>query len=203
MLPAIIFVTLYSLLPHKELRFLFPSLPLFNGAAAVAIAAIMAPPNQPSTNVNHDNNKKNDDVKTAASPSVSSSSSSSHDGLRQRAKITDSKSAAPSSSTSTPSPVQSRESSNGVCLPSSVLIGAWLATCMVIAIIFLYISSLNYPGGDALAQFHHIAINDTIASTNNTNAANNNNGTLPLVHIDNWAAMTGASRWAELRHQFR
>jgi len=41
MVVASTFVTLYSFLPHKELRFLFPVLPLFNVAAAAAVARLL------------------------------------------------------------------------------------------------------------------------------------------------------------------
>jgi alpha-1,6-mannosyltransferase len=36
--PAVLFVGLYSILPHKELRFIFPALTLFNLAGAFGMA---------------------------------------------------------------------------------------------------------------------------------------------------------------------
>jgi alpha-1,6-mannosyltransferase len=38
--PAVIFVGLYSFLPHKELRFIFPALTVFNLAGAMGMAKI-------------------------------------------------------------------------------------------------------------------------------------------------------------------
>ena len=39
-LPGTIFVAFYSLLPHKEVRFLFPAIPLFIAGAAVGLAKV-------------------------------------------------------------------------------------------------------------------------------------------------------------------
>jgi len=39
--PVLVFIYLYSMLPHKELRFIFPALPIFNMAAGVGIDKII------------------------------------------------------------------------------------------------------------------------------------------------------------------
>ena len=41
--PAVAFVMLYSFLPHKELRFIFPALPLLTLAGAVGLDAVLPP----------------------------------------------------------------------------------------------------------------------------------------------------------------
>jgi alpha-1,6-mannosyltransferase len=38
LVPAVIFVGLYSILPHKELRFIFPALTYFNLAGAFGLS---------------------------------------------------------------------------------------------------------------------------------------------------------------------
>jgi alpha-1,6-mannosyltransferase len=40
LLPAVMFVAIYSFITHKELRFIFPAIPAFNAAAAVALHKI-------------------------------------------------------------------------------------------------------------------------------------------------------------------
>ena len=113
------FVVLYSFLPHKELRFLFPAAPLLLGTAAIGLAKIL------------------------------------DSGFLSR-------------------------------------FGAKAALLLhVVAVCGFAVASItNYPGGHALSTLHQI---DTHADVHSK----------PAVHICNLAAMSGISRFGELRDRFR
>lgn len=57
---------------------------------------------------------------------------------------------------------------------------------MVCSLAFLFVSRLNYPGGEALSQFNHFIMNNNI-----TNAT---------VHLSVAACMTGITRFSELNY---
>ena len=112
--PALLFVVIYSILPHKELRFLLPVLPVFNATAAV--------------------------------------------GLAQWYR---------------------RTNKNRYLL--AIAIGALICSLLV-SMLFLYISSLNYPGGYAIQRLHERYPSKLAINT---------------VHIDVLSAQTGISRFTE------
>ncbi|GAB6029671.1 hypothetical protein CHUAL_005403 [Chamberlinius hualienensis] len=121
-LPAIVFVILYSFLPHKELRFIIYVFPLFNVAAARACQYLW----------------------------------------ENRSKST---------------------------IRKILAVGA---ACHILAnlaatSLLLYISNLNYPGGQALRHLHYIE-----RYKNDVN-----------VHIDTFSAETGISRFAEINPKWR
>lgn len=68
-----------------------------------------------------------------------------------------------------------------------VLFGIYchLVVNLIISLGFLYVSSLNYPGGVALAKLHELE-----SVSNHVN-----------VHIDNYSAQTGISKFLELKRE--
>lgn len=116
--PALAYVLLYSFLPHKELRFIIYTIPIFNTAAACAAASLW----------------RNQGKST----------------LRKLLSL-------------------------GVF---GLLIVNAVATCL-----FLDVSHLNYPGGNAMAVLHELE-----QHRNDVN-----------VHIDVYTAQTGVSRFTQLR----
>lgn len=123
--PAAAFVALYSFLPHKELRFVFPALPLLNVVAGAGLVRLWE--------------------------------------VRGKARLM------------------------WLCAV------AGLAASTAAAAGFGHVSSLNYPGGRALEA---LAAMDPQPQQQQGDA-------LPLVHVCNLAAISGASRFGERRDLYR
>ena len=131
-LPSLIFVFLYSFLPHKELRFIIYVFPLLNVAAAETCK---------------------------------------------------------------------RWEENMIQKPTSI----WRKTLYFGAVMhillnscysmgMLYISSQNYPGGDAILKIHQLE-NDNV---DNSITSTSSSDTIVNLHICNYAAQTGVSRFTQL-----
>ena len=117
--PCLAFISLYSLLPHKELRFILYTFPVLNTAAAAAAARLW----------------------------------------------------------------NNRSKSLASWLVSLVLIGH-LAANMIMSSGLLYISSLNYPGGEAIQKLHQLEAGQPNLS----------------VHLDVLTCQTGLSRFTQEVH---
>lgn len=121
--PILAYLCLYSLLPHKELRFIFPSLPVLTSISAIGITKLHR----------------------LASLKLE----------RPRAKF-----------------IMRR------------LLFVIPILNLTASLLFLYISSLNYPGGVAFQRLHSNYLATSLESH-------------PVVHISNLAAITGVSRFGE------
>lgn len=117
LIPHLVFITVYSLLPHKEWRFIVYSVPAFTAVSAAIPAWIWT----------------------------------------------------------------RRTKSVAYRLASLAMIGSTILS-FAASLLMLYISSLNYPGGEALARLHALAGPETRLN----------------VHLDNLACQTGVSRFQQL-----
>ncbi|KAJ1835969.1 hypothetical protein LPJ63_000685 [Coemansia sp. RSA 2711] len=70
-------------------------------------------------------------------------------------------------------------------LPTRLMAMALAASSLALAVMMTYISSLNYPGGFALALLHSTESSSDVR-----------------VHIDTYAAMTGVTRFGQLNHNW-
>ena len=124
--PILLFLFIYSFLPHKELRFIFYVIPIFNLISSITLFKVYL--------------------------------------LSLRSKFYN-------------------------LIYKLTIIGMLLS--FGISCSLLYVSSTNYPGGNALYKLHNI---DNINNNNN----NNNNGEYKKIHMDVLTCMTGVSRYSQI-----
>jgi hypothetical protein len=81
---------------------------------------------------------------------------------------------------------QSQKFSKALNLSVKIFIFGIFAASFIGSLVFLHVSSLNYPGGVAFTEFHKLEENSKVS-----------------VHLDVHAAMTGVSRFGQLRDDWQ
>jgi len=187
-LPAVLFVALYSKLPHKELRFIFPALPLLTLLEAVGLQRLLV---QPAT----DRDACEEVEETQQGVSNAGTNAHTAPGLRRRHKDTDTTSADAKDEAQVMSPART-------AVPEADAV--WMHWCLILAIkaglvlllaaalvsynSFLLASTYNYEGGEAMHWLTHSP--KGIPTTVSTNGA-------VSVHIAPGACMSGVSRFGQ------
>eukprot|EP00808_Paulinella_micropora_P013680 g55308.t1 len=156
--PILAFVSLYSLLPHKELRFILPVFPILFAIASRGLLQL---------------------IRLARSPS------SFTDAQKLSAK------ASPAPVYAVPRLVRGL---------AALLVLVVLGASAVASMLGLGASALNYPGGVALLKLHTELASSSLQQMRQV--AGGGEARRLRVHIDNWAAMTGASRFGERTELF-
>ncbi|CAN0198666.1 unnamed protein product [Pylaiella littoralis] len=174
LLPGVAMVCLYSLLPHKELRFIFPALPLFNLAAGVGMSKAVR-----GVFYAGRKGRKGDDAEDGDDDDYGGGPERTRSNTRKK-KVRQ--------STTHRRRRGGRHRPLGVAvqlLLAGVLAVACLATAGTTALA-LAASRANYPGGEALLALHRAIDADTRKSSKDV-----------LVHLDAGAAMSGVSRFGQ------
>jgi alpha-1,6-mannosyltransferase len=145
------FIFLYSFLAHKELRFIYPILPLLNCFAALGLQKLLAARDA----------AWNAGFKQAKEEGASSKNKN------------------------------AKTSTTGFTVVGALvrLVQLALAASFLVSLLSLYISSWNYPGGEALRRFHLLTARGCAERVRGDE--------LPKLHVSNLAATTGASRFAQ------
>mmetsp|Transcript_24278 Transcript_24278/g.57494 ORF Transcript_24278/g.57494 Transcript_24278/m.57494 type:complete len:679 (+) Transcript_24278:97-2133(+) len=177
--PILGFVTLYSCLGHKEVRFIFPAVPILNVAAASGMAKLQ--------HYAFYTTRPTEDNPTSAG-------SSSEDAKKKKDDDYN---------------VDEQAIMNDIRWPTSSLIGRTGFVCGILCIlltllgssVFVSVSKQNYPGGVALQQLtdHVVAVAHDVRKHLQEPEGETNKETLMKVHvhIDNASAMSGVSLFGQ------
>jgi len=193
--PAVAFVALYSILPHKEFRFILPAVPLFNVAAADGLGGVINiawgcwrasgvglrrdVEGADGGGVIEEEEVNNVEV-------IEGEGRRTSERLRKRGRRNAPEEAQSKDRRSNRSPKASKDADFWTQVfvlllslgSAMLLLLSFLFTCF-----FLYVSHHNYPGGQAVTSLHTAL--DSRGLTGGT------------IHVCNKAAMTGLTRFLE------
>ncbi|XP_074605630.1 dol-P-Man:Man(7)GlcNAc(2)-PP-Dol alpha-1,6-mannosyltransferase-like isoform X1 [Brevipalpus obovatus] len=194
-IPSLVFIGLYSFLPHKELRFIFYCIPLLNACCACNIARLFG---QVEGKLKRDSQIGENSVKSKNSekiqPYVEQSESSIKTRLR---KSTRQKTLATEAVSKVQEPQEQPKdrSSKRTEKRSSLTVFFYIiVVCLLMGnigatLIRLLVSHFNYPGGQAV-RF----VNQRILSYDSSEFPSNKIG----IYVSNLAAQSGFSRFLQL-----
>eukprot|EP00904_Undaria_pinnatifida_P006955 jgi/Undpi1/338/HiC_scaffold_1.g00334.m1 len=174
--PGVAMVCLYSILPHKELRFIFPALPLFNLAAGVGMSRAL----ECAFGKNAGGKRKKDDAAAAAA----------------FGNMYGSRTIAATAAATASGDAQIQLSNFEVLLPLRL---SWVMRITVFLVVIFAVtgtigttviavsaSRTNYPGAAAMEALHRAVDEDGWSPDK-----------VALVHVDAEAAMSGVSRFLQ------
>ncbi|KAJ3442150.1 dol-p-man [Anaeramoeba flamelloides] len=185
---AIVYLFLYSFLPHKELRFVFPAIPIFNMFASAIWSYCLDNKKKEIHPIkkNHKNQKNQKSQKNVKNQKDQKNQKKLNNQRNQKDKTNQKNIKNIKKTTNKTDPKIETKSPKKFFSYFVLFIGyCSLFAGIMITLSFLFASINNYPGGKALLEMNSY-LNDQKLSFK------------PFLHIDVYAAETGVSRFLEI-----